>query len=94
MSQIKSGTTAVVGVGIVCLAVVASSPTGLAQNAPAKPVPAPVTATRTARPATPAAGAVTGQTTAPAARPAARGPAPVASESHNAVIKQVLRHLS
>src|SRR5688572_24467682 len=73
MSRLTRGTTALLGTSVACLAVMATSLTGSAQYAPAKPspVPAPVT-TRAAAPA----------------KPAVRAVAPVAAESHNAVIKQ------
>jgi hypothetical protein len=68
----KSGTTALVGTGLVCTAFVAATLTGSAQNAPQKPapVPAPVTTTAPVK---------------PIARTAA---VPPSAQTHTAVVKQ------
>src|SRR5262245_15108107 len=77
MSRMNSGSSVLFGTGLVCLGVIVSSLTGLAQN-PAKPAvrPAPVTQPATA-PAKPVA-----RTAPAAATPTAT------AESQNAVVKQ------
>jgi cytochrome c551/c552 len=71
--RMKSGNTALVGIGLVCLGFIATSLTGSAQNAPAKPASVPASvATRVPAP--------------PAAR--ATAPAAVTAETHAAVVKE------
>jgi Protein of unknown function (DUF1592)/Protein of unknown function (DUF1588)/Protein of unknown function (DUF1585)/Protein of unknown function (DUF1587)/Protein of unknown function (DUF1595) len=75
MSRMTKGTTALCATGIVCVAVAATSLTGWAQNAPAKPsVSAPA--------ATPAAAPPASQT-----KPAPRTTA-ITADTHTAVVKQ------